>query len=85
MEHTNPDAGPREVRLLECRSTHLHSFDLNFISKENRMRAGNLPLATPVDPDPVTFEDFLAFGKKSLRINGLEKIARPKFQGELLS
>ena len=85
MGHANPDLGPREVRFLECHSTHLHSFELNFVSKENRMRAGNLPLAEPVDPDPATFEDFLAFAKKSLKINGLETIARPKFQGELLS
>ena len=82
--HTNPNLGPPEYRLLECPGTHFHSFDLNYIDGEDRMRRSNLPLAEPVEPDPDTFEELLAFGRKSLRISDLDEISRPEFEGKFL-
>lgn len=82
--HTNPNKGPDDLRLLDIQSTHLHSFHDNYISPEDRMRSGNLPLASPVVPDPESLPEFLAVAEDLLRIKGLSEVSQPPYQGELL-
>ncbi len=84
VPHTNPDAGPENLRLLECPSSHVHDFTCNYIQADDRMRKRNLPIAMPIEPDPETLEEFLAETEKLLRIKGLSEIVRPAFQAELL-
>lgn len=80
-DHTNPNCGPEELRLLEMECcTHHHAFDLNYLPLEDRMREGNLPLARPIEPDPPTIEAFLALAEKILRIKGLTRIVVPHVQ-----
>lgn len=84
VAHTNGNVGPEAIRLTECESTHLHSFDLNYLDSERRMLRGNLPLAHSVLPEPETLKAFLAFGEKSLRINGLAQVTLPTLQKRFL-
>jgi hypothetical protein len=79
--HTNPNYGPVDLRLRDFECTHIHSFELNYLAKEKRMRSGNLELARPVEPEPENFEDFLALAEKLLRIKGLAELRLPWAQG----
>lgn len=78
--HTNPNYGPRSLRLLRIEGSHLHSFDLNWLEGDGRMRAGNLPLAQPLDPDAANLDAFLAFVGKEFRIMGLDQMEPPAWR-----
>lgn len=82
--HTNPSKGPVRLRLMDIPSTHVHSFDDNYIAAEDRMRSGNLPIAAPIIPDPENIPEFLAVAEELLRIRGLTKVKQPPYQGDLL-
>lgn len=78
--HQNPNSGPPELRLETLRSTHFHSFELNYLSDTRRMRAGNLPIARMIEPDPTTIEELLAVCEDLLIIEGLTHVRRPPTQ-----
>lgn len=82
--HTNSNRGPAALRLMDIPSTHIHSFEHNYFETGDRMLSGNLPVATPIDPDPDTAPEFLAVAGKLLRIRGLAEVTRPPYQGALL-
>ena len=42
-----------------------------------RMRAGNLVIARPLNPDPTSYEELLAIVENEFRISGLDRIDRP--------
>lgn len=82
--HTNPPRGPVELRLMDIESTHFHSFYDNYVDAEDRMRSGNLPIASPISPDPGSVPEFLEVAEELLRISGLAAVEQPPYQGDLL-
>lgn len=58
--------------------SHLHCPDGNWIEDESRVRSGNLPYATPIEPEPETFEKFVALVQNLYNVEGLSgAIASP--------
>src|SRR5258708_441458 len=53
--HINKAVGPSELQMLRIHETHIHSFDLNWLADEGRMRIGNLPVAKTIRPDLQSF------------------------------
>jgi len=77
--HTNPFWGPPGLEGLEFISeSHHHSFEDNFLSDERQMRAGNLPAARRISPDPSTLSEFLAFCGECFKINNIEHLDIPQ-------
>lgn len=70
------------LRLID--GTHDHTFIDNYIEAEHRMRAGgSLPIAWPVNPDPNTVSEFLAFCGERFRINDIGLVGLPVTSGDL--
>lgn len=82
--HKNPRTGaaPHAGRFIE--SSHLHPFELNWLGAEGRMRAGNLPFAVPMSPDPRTFRELLDFAGSAFRLSGMDLIEPPKWPSRLV-
>lgn len=76
--HSNPGWGPPgfEFDTYEQRS-HNHRFEDNYMRSEHRIRSGNLPGAIPVEPDPGTISEFLAFCGGEFRISDMERVQLP--------
>ncbi|PAQ09737.1 hypothetical protein CIT26_11910 [Mesorhizobium temperatum] len=75
--HTNKLWGPPGFELAVVKLTHEHRFDDNWHSPEHRMRIGNLPAARPINRDPNTLSEFLAFCGQSFRIKDIRRIEPP--------
>jgi hypothetical protein len=76
--HTNRGWGPLGHELRQfVRQSHFHAFDDNYIADERRMRAGSLPAALPIDPDPATLSEFIAFCGVGFRIVNIGVIELP--------
>jgi hypothetical protein len=73
--------GPWSGRRLP--ETHLHSFDLNWIAAQGRMRKGKLPCAEPIEQELATFEELRAFAGNYFRINNIEVVPRPEWVYDL--
>jgi len=76
--HTNPNIG--EHPLMRIAGSHVHPFDLNWLTEFGRMRGGNLVTARPLNPDPASYEEFLALVGKECRISGLERLEKPTWR-----
>jgi hypothetical protein len=63
--------------------THLHSFELNWIEAERRMRRGKLPCAEPIDEDLQSFEALRSFVGRRFRINNIGIVPRPDWVYDL--
>lgn len=77
--------GPPGHQFNWVRGTHRHSFELNWLNEEGRLRAGNLPVAEVVTPAPESYDDLLAFVAKHFRINGVQDIGLPPWEESLFS
>jgi hypothetical protein len=64
-------------------NTHLHAFEVNWLSDEARMRDDDLPFAHEIDEELQTFEDFLIFSGKQFRINNIGVVTRPQWEYKL--
>ena len=82
--HNNLGRGPAEFRFLQQSGSHHHVFELNWLAEENRMLAGNLPIARPLNEDPSSYESLLEFVNKSFRINDIGLIPPPPWEAFLL-
>ena len=47
------------------------------------MRAGSLPAAVPIDPDPTTLSDFVAFSGQRFRIINITNVELPGTSADL--
>lgn len=74
--HKNPDK-------TMLGGTHIHPFDFNWLEKEQRMRAGNLPFAEKI-PEIHTFSAVLDYAKNLFRINNIDDIPVPEWSPKLL-
>lgn len=63
--------------------THLHSFDLNFIAAEDRMKRGKLPCAEPIPQALQTFEELRHFAGTCFRIKNIEIVPPPNWEYDL--
>jgi hypothetical protein len=63
--------------------THYHSFDLNWIETERRMRSGNLPQADEINQDIQSFDALTACVGNLFRINNMRLVTRPPWAYDL--
>ena len=77
--HTNKAWGPDGYELARFRQrSHHHPFHENWMITEKRLRAGSLPAALPIDPDPSTLSKFIAFCGQEFRIRNIELVSLPQ-------
>lgn len=81
--HTNKNLGPEELRLIDLEGSHRHSFDLNWIPHEQRLRKYNLPIAEPM-PDCADFQSFLEYAGGCLNIQNLNVVQVPPWERLML-
>lgn len=75
---STPWAGVRLPR------THFHSFEMNYVEAENRMRRGNnLPCAEPIDPPLESFEELRKFVGTTFKIKDIELVPPPAWVYDL--
>ena len=82
--HNNGGNGPEDLRFLLQKYTHRHSFDLNWLEEEQRMRYNNLPIAEPVAQPLKEFEDLIEFCGKCFGIENLGDLPPPPWVRTLL-
>ncbi|TPN02465.1 hypothetical protein [Mesorhizobium sp. B2-1-5] len=63
--------------------THLHSFELNWIEAERRMKRGKLPCAEAIDQELQSFEQLRSFVGTRFRINNIGIVPRPDWVYDL--
>lgn len=83
--HSNPRAcrGPWSGRRVPA--SHAHSFDLNWVEAESRMRRGKLPCAEPLEPEPQSYEELRSVIGRRLNINNIDVVPRPPWEYDLFS
>lgn len=82
--HTNPRRSGHALSGKRVGATHYHRFEDNWIEKDKRMRAGNLPFADDVEEEPQSFEELRVNVGNLLRINNIEVVEPPKWEYDLL-
>jgi hypothetical protein len=83
--HTNQRGrGPPGVAGRRTSDTHYHSFDLNWLAADNRMRGGNLPLAMEVGIGLESFEQMREFVGNAFRISNISVVSPPDWQYTLV-
>jgi hypothetical protein len=81
--HTNPRRKGSPVSGKRVDATHYHSFDLNWIPLERRMRGRNLSQADSFHPDPESFESLIDVVGKLFRINNMYVVPPPKWEYDM--
>ena len=61
-------------------ATHFHSFDLNYLESERRMRGGNLPYADNVENSIENFEALLEFVGSRFNIRNINLVEPPDWE-----
>jgi hypothetical protein len=65
--------------------THLHSFELNWVEAEQRMKGGKLPCAEPIEQPLETFEHLRGFVGRCFRINNIALVPMPDWAYDLFA
>lgn len=81
--HNNKNRGPSEWRLKQFRCTHEHRFEDNWHEPDNRMLAGNLPIAVPIQ-DVDSYKKFLDICCKSLNVENMSLVPLPPWRPRML-
>ena len=81
--HSNKHIGPQEWRLKVFKQTHVHRFDDNWLQTEQRMRAGNLPVAVPIE-DVDSYKKFLDICSLELKIANMPQMPLPPWHRRML-
>ena len=81
--HTNPNRGPVDLRYLELSGSHFHDFTLNVAPSMDDMKRGNLKIARPIAPEPVSFTQVIDFCASRFSINNMEYVAHPPWEVDL--
>lgn len=84
--HQNRNIGPAEWRLARFHASHIHPFQENHdwmigngLALADNVRE-NLPIATPLAPDPDGFPDVLALMGEAFNIGGVGAIPAPPWK-----
>lgn len=83
--HTNPKRPGSPVSGIRVSDSHHHSFTLNWLEHETRLRSGNLPMAEDIDQQIQTFESLRATVGILFRINNIDIVQPPKWEYDLFS
>ena len=78
--HNNHGRGPEEWRYREFDDSHHHPFALNWLVAEQRMLAGNLPIAHPLAADPADYAALLEFVGQEFRIDNMVEAPVPSWE-----
>ena len=78
--HTNSRRSGSPVSGQRMTATHHHSFGLNFLPAQGRMRSGNLPQAESVEPEPQSFESLRGEVGNLFRINNINIVLPPPWE-----
>jgi hypothetical protein len=81
--HTNARRGGSPVSGTRVSDTHYHSFDLNWLHREGRMRLGNLPQAEDFEQPIQSFESLRQTIGNLFRINNIEIVNAPPWEYSL--
>lgn len=66
-------------------ASHAHTFNLNWVEAERRMRKGKLPCAEPLEPEPQSFEELRTLVGRRLNINNIDVVPRPPWEYDLFT
>lgn len=82
--HTNKNWGPAgyELRRFDGESHH-HTFEHNYLPDDRRMRAGSLPAAIPIHPEPTSLSGFVAFCGECFKISNINLLEMPDVKADL--
>ena len=83
--HTNPRRPGSPVSGERVSNSHHHSFTLNWVKAEDRMRNGNLPMAEDIDQGIQTFESLRSLTGNLFRINNIDLVQPPKWEYDLFA
>ena len=78
--HSNPRRSGSPVSGKRCSSSHHHSFDLNWLEQESRMRSGDLPMANDIPQQIQTFEEVRDLVGNLFGINNISIVQPPKWE-----
>ncbi len=78
--HTNSRRSGSPVSGQRVSATHYHSFELNFLEAQGRMRLGNLPQAESITQEPQTFESLRVDVGNLFRINNMSIVLPPPWE-----
>ena len=82
--HTNRGLGPPEHQFKIISTSHRHEFGWNLKGGGVSMRKGNLPIAIPIENEPVNFQELLDFVAKTYNIAALEDLRPPDWEAVLI-
>jgi hypothetical protein len=83
--HTNPRRKGSPVSCKRVGPSHHHSFELNWVEHEARMRFGNLPMADDVAEEIASFESLRDSVGNLFRINNIGVVTTPKWEYDLFA
>ena len=72
------------LRFLLQKGTHRHTFSLNWLEREKRMRYHNLPIAEPVSELIPDFGSLLMFAGACFNVDDLDRLPAPPWERTLL-
>jgi hypothetical protein len=78
--HTNPPRGDSRWSGRRVSDTHIHPFDLNWSAAQQRMRYGNIRMATEIDQKLQSFEDVRAYAGNRFKINNIDLVELPNWE-----
>ncbi len=81
--HSNPRRPGSPVSGKRVSDSHHHSFTLNWLEAESRMRKGNLPMAEDIEQEIQTFESLRRETGILFRINNIDLVQLPKWEYDL--
>ncbi len=81
--HSNPRLGTSEWAGIRVSDTHLHSFELNWLPEEVRMRGQNLRIAREIDEQLDTFSAVKRFVGINFNINNIDLVTNPNWVYDL--
>lgn len=64
--------------------SHFHDFWLNYSQETGRLKSANLPVASPLDPEPDSFFALRDFTRQALKIANMERVEEPGWERKLL-
>jgi hypothetical protein len=77
----------RKCRSVErrVRSTHIHTFEMNWIEETGQMKKGRLPCAENIEEDIQSFESLRQFSSAALKIKNIDVVPVPKWTYDLFT
>lgn len=81
--HSNPRTCPGPWAGRRVPASHTHSFELNWVAAEARMRRGKLPCAEPMEPEPQSYEELRELVGRRWNINNIDIVPRPLWEYDL--